>query len=698
MDSSKSQKIFPKIDGPVKQASGEDKKLPPWLFQHRTLTDALENAKPVKKETLTNTLNHIHFIDGYVFVLLGHPKYEESVLIRAYPEPCLGSTLTCRWSDDNPAGLKPEEYKFQYVIIIDGRSLILVPAAVQEIDNKHFTIELPSLSHAVEQRQVRRYGCKGIDVELIQAGLLTRGELLDFSPIGFRVRIKSISSCSSRRFNPDAIATINLRNNQQIFFSGPCQCIRQQNAHLDNEIVLAPVNEIFNRSDADQIRNPRQCLVPSPTLLFDHPLLRKRFRLEVFDISTSGLSLYEKADEGILMQGMIIPELIIDFSGLTLNCAAQVIYRLEEKEKDIRCGLSILDMDINTYGCLADRLTNALDPHAHISNDFDMDALWEFLFESGFIYPMKYRLIKSYRENFKEIYRKLYKESPEIARHFTYQNNGRIYGHMSMVKAYERTWMIQHHASRGMDSKWPGFMVLKQIMHYLNDMYRLPSARTDYVMCYFRPESKFPDRVFGGFERALNNPKGCSIDLFSYLPYPTLSLGTRLPEGWLLQECSMLDLWELKRFYDHHSGGLLLDILRLGDKNPTDESLEKLYKRLGLVRRWKAYSLTHNSELNAVLIADQSDPGLNLSELLNGIKILVANPEGLPWDILSIAIGQLTPIYDTEKVPVLIYPFEYVKIKGIPYEKQYQLWIYDVHFVSRFKEFLQKKFRIGYWK
>jgi hypothetical protein len=162
VDSSKSQKIFPKIDGTVKQDSGEDKKLPPWLFQHRTLTDALENAKPVKKETLTNTLNHIHFIDGYVFALLGHPKYEESVLIRAYPEPCLGSKLTCRWSDDNPAGLKPEEYKFQYVIVIDGRSLILIPAAVQEIDNKHFTIELPSLSHSVGQRQARRYPCRNV--------------------------------------------------------------------------------------------------------------------------------------------------------------------------------------------------------------------------------------------------------------------------------------------------------------------------------------------------------------------------------------------------------------------------------------------------------------------------------------------------------------------------------------------------------
>ncbi|MBW1912508.1 MAG: pilus assembly protein PilZ, partial [Deltaproteobacteria bacterium] len=94
-----------------------------------------------------------------------------------------------------------------------------------------------------------------------------------------------------------------------------------------------------------------------------------------------------------------------------------------------------------------------------------------------------------------------------------------------MVRAYQKAWLLQHHAARAMDSKRTGFIVLKQIMHYLNDMYRLPSAKMDYVMCYFQPANKFPDRVFGGFARSLKNPRGCSMDLFAYLPYTGLSLG-----------------------------------------------------------------------------------------------------------------------------------------------------------------------------
>jgi len=266
-----------------------------------------------------------------------------------------------------------------------------------------------------------------------------------------------------------------------------------------------------------------------------------------------------------------------------------------------------------------------------------------------------------------------------------------------MMRAYERAWMIHHHAASVMDGKRLGFMVLKQILHYMNDIYRLPSAKIDYVFSYFQPENRMPNIVFAGFARALKKPKGSSLDLFSYLIYPTLSLGARLPDGWLLQECSSPDLWELSRFYNHHSGGLLLDILQLGRKNSSGESIENLYDRLGFMRRWKAYSLTHYGELNAVLIVNQSNLGLNLSDLLNCIKILITNPEGLPWEILSIAINQLPSVYQAEKVPILIYPSDYLEAKNASYDtKKYLLWIFDAHLIKEFTEFLHRKFRLSY--
>jgi hypothetical protein len=697
MDGDGSAKSLSKKIAPITGSPGKEHRLPPWLFQHQDLIHALENAETIDRKELANTLNHLHFMDGSILVQLSHPEFEESILVRAYPEPCLGEKLTCRWSDEYCSELDLESYRFMYFLIDDGQSIILSPGLPQEMDKKGITVRLPKTSYATGQRSTRRYICQGIDVELTQGGFIAKGQLLDFTPSGFKIKVRPEPYCSFHWFNSDAPVTVALRHNNQGLFSGNCRCIRQQGGHQFREIVLMPTKKRIDLFKKRMARNPRQLLTPSPTVTFNHPFLNKNVQREILNISTSGFSLYEKADESVLMPGMIIPDLTIDFAGaLKMKCIAQVIYRSEDKENHIHCGLSILDMDIITYSRLTHLLTNAIEPHTYISSEVDMEALWEFFFDTGFIYPTKYRLIQSHREEFKEIYRKLYQENPEIARHFTYQKNGHIYGHISMVRAYERAWMIHHHAAKAVDNKKSGFIVLKQIMHYLNDMYRLPSAKMDYVMCYFRPENRFPNIVFGGFARYLKNPHGCSMDSFAYLPYTSLSIGAPLPDKWSLEVCSSMDLWNLNRFYRYSSGGLLIEALGLGQDELGDEPLEALYRRLGFVRKWKAYSLKYRGALNAVLIVNQSDLGLNLSELLNGIKVLVTNPDGMPWNVLSMVIAQLMGAYHKERVPVMFYPSEYVKAHKIPYEKHYQLWILNVQHGNEYIEYMRRKFRIRY--
>ncbi len=678
-------------------ATRQETALPPWIFKHQDLLCALKTAESVNQKRLINIVNRIHFKEGWILAHLKHPKYEESILVRAYPQACFGENLTCEWSEQGPLISDIIGYEFLHLIIANGKSIVLVPGKLQDMDEDSFCIQLPKKSYLIGHRRARRYACEGVTAELTQNGFCARGELLDFSPMGLRIKVRPEPHSYFQWLNSDEPITILLFQGSQILFSGTCFHLREQGNFEERELVLAPCDNVIKRFKGKQIRNPRLRLAPSPTVTFDHPFAKKKFHLEVKDISTSGFSVCEELDEGVLMPGMILPKLVINFaSELKIDCTVQVIYRQEKKTDQIQCGLAILDMNINAYCLLTHILTKALDEHAYLSDVVDMEALWEFFFESGFIYPTKYRLIHSHRENLSETYQKLYQEKPEIAKHFTYQKNGRIYGHISMVRAYEKAWMIHHYAAKSMEKKRTGFMVLKQMMHYLNDMCRLPSARMDYVLCYFRPENRFPNLVFGGFAKALDNRRGCSMDLFAYLPYTSLSLGTELPEGWLLKESTEQDLWELRRFYSHYSGGLLLDALGLEQKDSAEEGLDRVYSRLGFHRNCKTYSLSRQGELGAVLILNRSELGLNFSELLNGIKILVTNPRALPWSILSIAVAKLTAGYDMEKVPVLFYPFEYVQAEEIPYEKRYQLWALDVRYGQDYMEFMQQKFKISY--
>jgi hypothetical protein len=375
---------------------------------------------------------------------------------------------------------------------------------------------------------------------------------------------------------------------------------------------------------------------------------------------------------------------------------AQVLYRQKQNDNKIYCGIAILDMDIHSYSRLNRILSLNEDPHNYISTEVDMDALWEFFFDTGFIYPQKYKLLQEHREEFKNTYRKLYQENPEIAMHFTYEQEGRIYGHMSMIRAYEHAWLIHHHAARPIENKRPGFQVLRQMILFLYGMYHLPSAKMDYVMCYFRPENKFSDRVFGGFARELNDPRICSLDLFSYVTFPVIKPQNQLPPGWSLHESTHSELWELDQFYKYYSGGLLLDVLNLSQKDAGDGSLENVAHRLGFLRKWKTYSLVYMGCLKAVLIVNQSDVGIDLSELINGIKTLVIDPENLPWKVLSHAIAQLTGVYPLDNIPLLIYPSIYADIINMPCEKKYYMWITYTRHSNKFLEYMQQTFKMNY--
>ncbi len=126
---------------------------------------------------------------------------------------------------------------------------------------------------------------------------------------------------------------------------------------------------------------------------------------------------------------------------------------------------------------------------------------------------------------------------------------------------------------------------------------------------------------------------------------------------------------------------------------PDSESLEELYARNGFLRRMKVFSLLRMDKLKALLVVNESNLGLNLSELLNGITIIVNDPDGLTWDILSNALNHLVSVYDTPVVPLLVYPLTYLEERKISYEKKYQMLIMDMQHGMDFIYFMQQQLK-----
>ena len=412
------------LNGPV--AKGEFSP-PPWLFQHQDLNNALEFAKVIDMKSLKNKLNYAHFMDKPLLILMRHPKYDDNVIVKARSGPCLGNELTCQFLADCSSRVNFKKYTFLQIIIDDGQSVILIPVTLIKMGGRGFSLGLPQEGYAVGQRQARRYLCEKTDVELVQRGLVIKGDLLDYSSEGFCIRLNHMPF-NGFEWSPGsgALTMVHFRRDGQHLFSGLCCCIRQQEGLNYRDVVLAPAENHLEASECEKVRNSEQNVSPTPVVIFDHPFFGKRMQFDVSYISTSGFSVYETRNEGVLMQGMSIPELTIEFAGaLRMECSAQVIGRFQEDKTTARCDFAILDMDIDYYTRLVHILANSIDPYSRISNKVDMDALWEFFFETGFIYPKKYDLIQSQKEKFKQTYQNLYNNNPRIARHFVYQRNGR---------------------------------------------------------------------------------------------------------------------------------------------------------------------------------------------------------------------------------------------------------------------------------
>jgi hypothetical protein len=667
----------------------------PRLFYNSELEAQISEERSVSRKHLINTLNYINFQDGTILLTFKHRKYEKIISFDVRPMHINENSLDCEWLETEPPAVNLASYQFQYLLISDGLKLILAKPEIRSATDEEISFILPETSYEVGFRKIRRHPCEMVSAELTQNGVMLGGTLTDFNVIAFRVDVSAQSRQSLQWVNSKFPMNVILRNEDDILYSGYCRIIRQSFSAKGN-FVLEPLNNQGQRFMPREYRTLRQKISPSPSIIFRHPFTGRTITLKVYDLSSSGFSVEENEDSSVLLVGMIVPELEIVFAdSFKIKCKAQVLYRNAFKDrmgKDfVKCGLVILVMVISDHTRLSAVLLQARDERSYLCNRLDLDSLWSFLFETGFIYPEKYASILGNKDKLKGSFEKLYLQDSDIARHFIYQEKGQIYGHMSMLRFYENSWLIHHHAARKSGHLGAGIEVLRQIGYYVNDFYSKYSDQMNFVICYFRTENKFPNRVFGGFERDAKDPKVCSIDQFAYLIHQKCHIEKGLPDSWTLTEPEPEDFFELKSFYEHEAGGLMLDALDL-EPGTRSNDLDKEYLRLGLKRSRHLFSLKKRGSIKAVFMVNVSDIGLNLSDLTNCIHALVIDSDDLPKDIFYSCLSLLYKYYEQEEIPVLVYPVRYAVDRSISYDKVYNLWVLSNQYLDSYFKHIENLF------
>ncbi len=660
-----------------------------------TNLDAPSENRPHKKETpltrkqLVNKVNHTHFQNRSIRINFKHIQDNRIISLDAYPQPCFSTYMACLWAESPDLRRISDCCEFQDFTITDGQHLITAPGILRALNSRGICIALPETGCQSSCRKARRFSCESLEVRLIQNSVVFSGSLVDFSPLSFRIEIHPSPREPFQWLNLKDKINLVVSSGDETIFSGECRFIRQNGSPRKRQIIIEPVHDNIQRFNPKVYRSKRIQISPSPDIRFTHPLTGQNVSLKVVDISGSGISVEDNEENSVLLPGMIIPAMSLRFANsFSMNCRSQVVYRKSlngaSKESGVKCGIAFLDMDPDDHMRLLAILHQAENKNLYVCNEVNLDDLWCFFFESGFIYPRKYAFIRDQKDRIRATYEKLYTSQSNIARHFTWQQKGVIQGHLSMLRFYEKAWLIHHLAAVKTDEGVRiGLEMLKQIGSFTYDSHRLFSSHMDYLMCYFRPENHFPNHFFGGVAKNINNPKSCSLDTFAYFHFHKPTAPQSEPAvDWSLTKAVYEDLVELEIFYERVSGGLMLSAF---DLTPDEQMMDRTelsgeYRKLGLTRVRLLYALKVCNNLKAVIMVNISDLALNLSDLTNCITIYIIDSKELTADIIQLAVSRLSDQYDMRKFPTLIYPSSYAEAQSLHYEKDYQLWVLNTHF------------------
>ena len=665
-----------------------------------TSSQPSRTGKEIQKQHYINKINYANFQSLSLTALFEHKTYQRSFRLEGTPSPCLNNHLEMTWNNGKPQEEDLSSFSCRKILIPDGEQFLVLEDPEYSLTDKGMELPLPEKARTLNNRRCRRYPGQNVSVLLLQNSTSFEGTLVDFSPEGFHVRLDNQSNSRYHWLNTDESLNLILKNDSRIHFSGECSIRSLRDGDSWQDCVAIPLYQRIKRFKAKKFRGERYELSSPVYFSFVNPLSGEKHQLLIQDLSGSGFSIREEEKKSVLIPGQILPEgFLILPGGKEIACTAQVIYR-DKIDEDVRekilCGLAVLDMDPAEHTLLLNFIHQENDSHAFVSRSVDMNALWNFFFESGFIYPEKYKYILANKEKIKALYEKLYTRHPGIARHFIYQEGSHIQGHMSMLRSYENTWLLHHHAASTVHSQNAGLHVLNQVGSFGNNCHRIHSLHFNYLMCYYQGSNRFPRRVFGDLANKIGDPKSCSLDDFAYFHITReLDIVAANSRSWTLKPATTGEIRDLNSFYQKRSPGLMMHALNLRDGNTKNPDLMAEYEKSGFQRGIEYYSLKKKGVLCAVIMVDQSEAGLNMSDLTNSFKVFLIEPAELTREVIENALAELSSAYgDADRIPVLMYPHDQSADLGFPVEKIYTLWVLTMDASDKYFRYLKTLLRI----
>jgi len=314
----------------------------------------------------------------------------------------------------------------------------------------------------------------------------------------------------------------------------------------------------------------------------------------------------------------------------------------------------------------------------------DFDLLWEFMFETNFIYQDKRKQIQNKSREILETYHRLLSTDNPIVKKIVFKEGSEIKGHVSAVRFYDNAWIIQHLNALKANGGSAAREVITAIVNFFFDAKAMNKSETYYVMSFYRPDNIYPAIIFGETSRRINDPqKSIAFDL---------SFGTYEPkEDRFFPEINVLidDPETHFALADHLVEKDMAPFMRaIGIGSSTELKIADSFQSLGLLRERHLLDASE-SDCRVFALAELSSPGLNLSELTNSVFLFTEGQnEELIAKLSDAVLDKAYNLYYRPRgiSPVVLQRPDSVRSAMVLWSKVYTCWLTSAKAVVDFEK------------
>ncbi len=343
----------------------------------------------------------------------------------------------------------------------------------------------------------------------------------------------------------------------------------------------------------------------------------------VLDLTTSGLAFALRNADEVLPVGTLLPALRLRFSeGDELRCSGRVrvISHLGTIEK---CGVEFEEIAQQDQDRLADAIAHTGQPDLRDARGTPFSEIWEFFERSGFVYPDK-------REGLDlpgtmRTFERLLSGTNEVYKGTIFVRLGTIHAHVSAIKLYRRTWMLQHLAAQPLGKRPQS---VARIMNLALLDYLEQKPEIEWIRVSYRPENRAPARLFTALSRHSPDPALSRTTTWTCMRASARMTTSVRSSGQSTLTVGPADDDDLQFVENYFLARGDMSLLQQEDLFADDVELSKVseeYQRVGLLRRREILVARDGPRLAGFALLEHSSPGLNLSELTSAFRVFSAS-------------------------------------------------------------------------